>query len=229
MAELKELFEEIDQNHSAEPCADEYEIDRLENGLEYELPEDLKAFYRRYSTVWLFNTDCDGATYRFVPISQIHPTRIDILGSNHENWGPVSWLTVCDVQDGNYVAVDLESKRGDVCNYIDCFHETFAVPGECEIVARSFTELLERALHSGGDQLYYLQSSGFRGYGDGRELTAANATMRIESPEAQSNGWLMQFTLNHVPHSRFFGDVEYGGKQEAFEAVTKYIEESRRA
>jgi hypothetical protein len=94
-------------------------------------------------------------------------------------------------------------------------------------VARSFTELLERALHGRGDQLYFLNPTEFRGYGDGRELTAANATRRIETPGAPSKGWQMQYTINHVWHHHFVADDAYGGKQEAFEAVTKYIEQNQ--
>jgi hypothetical protein len=52
-------------------------------------------------------------------------------------------------QDGNYIAVDIASQDGEHCNYIDCFHETFAMPGQSTIVAGSFAELLDRALRGG--------------------------------------------------------------------------------
>jgi cell wall assembly regulator SMI1 len=223
MSTLHELFVKIDTYHSAEPCLDATEIDALEEGLGYPLPADLKAFYRRYQTVRLFDGEY-GATYRFVPIREIHPTRIDMYGRDTDEWGPGTWLTICDVQDGNYIAIDVASKDGESYNYIDCFHETFARPGESKVIARSFTELLERALQGGGDSVYYVQK-GFIGYGDGRPLTAENAAMRIDNPEAPQKGWHVEFTFKDTVHSKFFSDQEYGGAEGAFEAVKRYIEQ----
>ncbi|HVO68665.1 MAG TPA: SMI1/KNR4 family protein [Aggregatilineaceae bacterium] len=220
MTSLENLFAEIEAHHYSEPCTHGSEIDEFARRNNYQFPDDLKAFYRRYRSVRLFDTEF-GAKYRFVPISEIHPTRIDIYGIDTDEWGPREWLTVCNVQDGNYIAIDILSKDGDAYNYIDCFHETFAQPGECKIVARSFTELLEHALR-GGEGLYYLQPD-FAGYGDGRPLTPENAAIRIGNPEAPEKGWLVKFTFKGIAHSRFFSDREHGGEEEAFEAVRRYI------
>ena len=214
----------IDTLHFSEPCTDSYEIDRLDRRIKFLLPEDLKVFYRRYSTVKLFDHEF-GATYRFVPITEIHLTRIDIYGKDLDELGPSSWLTICDVLDGNYIAVDIASQENQNYNYIDCFHETFAEPGEATIVAKSFTELLERSLRGGGDSVYYCQK-GFTGYGDGLELTAENATTRIDNPEAPKKGWLMKFTHNGICHYDFFIDDEFGGKEKAFDAVRLYIRDN---
>jgi hypothetical protein len=228
MSKLEELFIDIDTHHSSEPCIDSSEIDNLDKRYAFRLPDDLKEFYRRYESVKLFDSEF-GATYRFVPVSEIHPTRIDIYGQDTDEWGPSSWLTICDVLDGNYIAIDIASKDGEAYSYIDCFHETFAQPGECKIVAKSFTELLECALRGGGNSVYYLQE-GFLGYGDGRPLTAENAAIRIGNPEAPQKGWLVKFTLekkNRCYH-KFFSDDDYGGKEGSFEAVKRYIEESKK-
>ncbi|MGD9099549.1 MAG: SMI1/KNR4 family protein [Anaerolineae bacterium] len=222
MSTLQELFVEVDTHHSSEPCTNVSEIDLFEECYGYQLPDDLKAFYQRYKTVNLFDGEF-GATYRFVPISEIHPTRIDIHGQDTDEWGPNTWLTICDMQDGNYIAIDIASKEGKEYNYIDCFHETFARPGECKIIAKSFAELLECALRGGGDNVYYSQK-GFIGYGDGRPLTAENAAIRIDNPQAPQKGWLVKFTFKDICHSEFFSDQDYGGKEQAFEAVGRYIE-----
>jgi cell wall assembly regulator SMI1 len=182
MVTLQELFLEIDTHHLSEPCGNVSEIDALEKSLGYLLPHDMKDFYRRYQSVRLFDSG-SGATYRFIPIDKIHPTRIDIYGEDTNEWGPSTWLSICDVMDGNYIAIDVASIIGDECNFIDCYHESFAEPGECEIIARSFTELLEHALRGQSDIVYYLQE-GFTGYGDAIPKTPKNTLIRIDNPNA---------------------------------------------
>jgi hypothetical protein len=227
MMTLEELFFDIDAHHYSEPSTDE-EIDEFAQRNNYQLPEDLKAFYRRYKTVKLFDGE-SGARYRFVPINEIHPTYLDIFGFNSDENAPETWLTVCDVLDSNYIALDIASKEGDEYNYIDCFHETFAIPGECKIIARSFTELLMRALQGGGNQLYYLHP-GFAGYGDGLPLTPETATHRIDLPDnPEKNGWSVQFSFKGAYHFKFFGDQAYGGKEQAFEAVKQYIQAAQQS
>ena len=157
------LFRTIEKLHLSGPCDDQHEIDRFEESLDYLLPSDLKEFYRKYKTVTLF-TDNQSYLYRFVPISEMHPTRIDIFGVDSDEFAPSTWITICDVMEGNFIAVDIAPRDGDEFNYIDCFHETCGIPGENKIIAKSFTELLQSALHS-GDNLFYLKSN-FTGYGD---------------------------------------------------------------
>jgi cell wall assembly regulator SMI1 len=225
MPTLEQIFAEIDARHYHEPCTDPSAIEALEDLQGHRLPDDLKAFYRRYKTVRLFDGEY-GATYRFVPVSEIHPTRIDIYGEDTDEWWrPRTWLTICDVLDGNYIAIDIASKHKRDYNYINCFHETFGRPGESKIIARSFTELLERALRGGGNSVYYLQE-GFIGYGDGRPLTPENAAIRIDNPGAPRKGWLVGFTFKGTPHHELFADDDYGGREQAFEAVRRYIEET---
>lgn len=81
-------------------------------------------------------------TYRFVPIREIYPTRIDIDGKKTDESGRHDRLTICDVLDGNYIAIDLASKSGDEFNFIDCFHETFLQPGECRIYCEVFCRVV---------------------------------------------------------------------------------------
>jgi cell wall assembly regulator SMI1 len=220
---IEDLFAEIDSCHYAEPCRNPSEIDRLQDKCGYELPEDIKAFYRRYRSVKLFGKA--DFLYRFVPVSEMHRTRLDICGEDTDEWGPDTWLTVCDVQDNNYIAIDVASKDGEKYNYIDCFHETFAEPGSCTVIAKSFSELLERALHGGQDTVYYLDER-FLGYGDALELTPDTAISRIDNPEAPAKGWHVRFWHKGIGYIRFFGDSEYGGMEDAFEAAKRYVEQN---
>lgn len=160
---LEKLFAEIDAHHNSEPCVDELEINQFEKIHNYQFPADLKRFYRKYKSVRLFDTG-HYTTYQFVSLNEIHPTRIDIFGEDTDEFAPSNWLTICDVMDGNYIAIDITSKKGDDYNFIDCFHETFGMHGENMIIAKSFTELLNLALRNGGENVYYLNRD-FNGYG----------------------------------------------------------------
>lgn len=221
MSILEELFAKIETLHVFESCSDKTEIDRFESQCGYRLPTDLKQFYKKYNTVRLFDNEF-GGLYRFVPVSEIHPTYEDIYGKDFEGWRPSTWFTVCDIQDGNYIAIDLESKNNNIFNFIDCFHETFAEPGRCKVIAKSFTELLSRALQS-QDRLYYLEEH-FITYGDGLTITAENAAIRIENPEASQKGWLVKFSVRNNSYCEFFADSDYGGKEKSFAEVRRYIE-----
>ena len=74
-----------------------------------------------------------------------------------------AWYAVADVQDGNYLLIDLADDRLGVC--YDGFHETYKTPGYMMIVAASFTELLTRLFEQGNDGSYWLADS-FRASGD---------------------------------------------------------------
>jgi hypothetical protein len=225
MPNLQDIFSKIEAHHYWEPADSPLDITAFQIGQGFDLPADLVEFYKRYKSVRLFCNKGE-ALYRFVPISEIHPTRIDIYGESEDDWGPDSWLTICDVRDGNYVAIDVESRDVDKFNYIDCFHETFAEPGESRIIALSFEEFLRRSLENRGS-VYFLEPD-FIDYGDGRPLTANNATIRIENPKAPRKGWLVKFTIlgSRKCFHKFFADDEFGGKEKGFEAVKRYIEES---
>jgi hypothetical protein len=224
MYTIQDLLVEIEERHSFELCTDPSEIEAHETKYGYPLPGDLQTFYLRYKTVSLFDGPF-GPTYRFVPVSQIHPTRIDIYGEDTDEWEPSTWVTICDVLDGNYVAIDIASGSGNEYNYIDCFHETFAEPGESTIIAKSFTELLHSALRSGGDSLFWFHED-FVDYGDGMPLIAQNAALRIEGPKVKDTGWIMRFRHKGKAHREFFSDRQHGGKEKSFEAVERYIEEA---
>jgi antitoxin YokJ len=73
-----------------------------------------------------------------------------------------SWYALADVQDGNYLAIDLHPQRLGRC--YDCFHETFGEPGYCAVIALSFAELLNR-LAAAGDSAFWLEDD-FHSYGD---------------------------------------------------------------
>lgn len=225
---LEDLFFEIEESHTYELTDNPFAIDEFEKRCAYKLPEDIKEFYRRYKTVKLFENEW-GATYRFVPVSEIKNTGYDIYGDTADPEGffwPRAWFTVCDVLDGNFIAVDLSSRKSNECNYIDCFHETYGTPGESRVIARSFRELLERSLEN-GDQQFYLKE-GFIDYGDGLEIKPETAIFRISNKnDATVGGWMVDFVRKKKSFHKYFEDKVYGGKERSYDMARQFVEKNR--
>lgn len=244
---LKNLFIEIEKNHSFEFSDNLLEIEEFEKKCGYKLPEDLKEFYKRYKTVSLFAYN-GGWRYRFVEINEIHMAGLDIFGEAYAQDKDFSievtysWFSICDVMDGNYIGIDFLSEKNGQWNFIDCFHETYGIPGECTIIAKSFTELLEKCLQS-NNKLYYLEK-GFQDYGDALEITPETAIRRIDpikprfgwlgeiirrirNPHIQP-GWLVQFVKQNESHLKFFEDKEFGSKEKSFEKAKSYVVKNKK-
>jgi hypothetical protein len=201
---LENLFSEIEKNHTFEFTDNPSAIDEFEKQCGYEPPQDLKDFYHRYQTVKLFDYEW-GASYRFVPVVEIKVTGYDIYGKlanpNDYLW-PQPWFTTSDVLDGNYIAIDLSSGNGNQYNYIDCFHETYGVPGEAKVIAKSFRELLEESIKGGREHFYLLE--GFDGYGDALEITPETTIFRISNPNNLTiGGWMVDFYRDNKSYRKF--------------------------
>ena len=224
---LENLFAKIDElSKGVEPCSDSSSIDKAEEKLGYKLPDDLKTFYRRYRSLTFYETDEHGVmdwfTCRFVPATEMHRTRIDIFGeeSDEDYYGPPFWITICDLGDSNFIALDLQSGSSNERNYILCDHEVFGQPGDSPVIARTFTELLSRVMY--GPEFWF--GTGFMNYGDALLLTPETASRRIENPEAPEKGWLVKFSHKGRAFSGFFADDDYGGKDKSFLKVKELVE-----
>jgi cell wall assembly regulator SMI1 len=174
IAMIDRLIEEIFEKHRAYPPATDSLIAKVERRTGYALPADLKRFYTRCNGAVLFAKE-DAFSYRILPLEKIKRTRIYIFGPDNDNddLAPASWYAICDLMEGNYVGIDFASIAPDnkTCSIIDCFHETHGIPGgQNKIIAKSFTEFLQRALN-GGEDPYWLQP-GFKGYGEALEAEA---------------------------------------------------------
>jgi hypothetical protein len=58
--------------------------------------------------------------------------------------GPASVYALCDVQDGNYVLMDVTREENGRYPLIDGFHETWPKPEYFRQIASSFSEFLEQ-------------------------------------------------------------------------------------
>lgn len=161
--EIQELIQQVREKHVANPPSAEAQIAHLESSSGFKLPEDLKSFYRACNGAELF-AEGGNAPYTLLPIEQVKRTRELIFGEDDDTWAPASWYGICDVMDGNFIGIDLNSRDGRTFSVIDCFHETHGSPGGNTIIALSFTEFLRDALASRGRQ-YWLDEH-FHRYGD---------------------------------------------------------------
>lgn len=119
------------------------------------LPEDIKQFYELCGGVSLFK----GESYAIniaMPENFMLANPI-IVGELCEEDITSGWYIVGDDGNGDYITIDLNSKRLGKC--YDSFWDRHGVVGECPVIAMSFTELLSNLIESKGDRWYWLEDS----------------------------------------------------------------------
>lgn len=152
---MSKLLSEVSRHHYPYPPATPAEIDAFEQRMGWRLDPDLREFYLHCNGAELFERRPE-MPYRLLPLAEIRRARVAIFGEDDDKWGPASMYAICDVQDGDYVLIDVGRKENERYPIIDGNHEAFPDPVYCERIASSFSEFLEMALHSQG-RLFYLQ------------------------------------------------------------------------
>lgn len=127
----------------------------------HELPGDLSKFYELCGGLELYKN----SKYPLRIVSPVEVVRANpiIIGEMPEipnNGIPVGdisedWYIIGDDFNGDYITIDLCIKRLGRC--YDSFHELY--PGNSQIIAWSFTELLERLIENRGNHWYWLQKN----------------------------------------------------------------------
>ena len=127
------------------------------------IPNDVLEFYRLAGGASLF----ERSDYPFfiVPPEQVRPANQVLQLDSGDGDISDSWYVIADTGDGSsdYLTIDCNPTRLGRC--YDSFHETHALVGDTPIIARSFTELLERLLDNRGSRPYWLRDD-FEGMGD---------------------------------------------------------------
>lgn len=128
---------------------------------EQKLPDDIIRFYELCGGVTLF----DDAPYsvRILPPEEFKQTTpifwddkiMEAAQETLEYKVSYGWYAIVDLHDSNYLSIDLNRKRKGRC--YQTFWDSYAVIGETPIVARSFSDLLERLLENQGDYWYFLK------------------------------------------------------------------------
>ena len=128
---------------------------------EHRIPDDVLEFYRVAGGAALF----PGSNYDYsiVGPEEVRPANRVLRLDPEEGDISEAWYIIAVDSGGEYLTIDLDSTRLGKC--YDSFHETHGLVGSMPIVARSFTELLQRLLDNRGDYPYWLRDD-FTGMGD---------------------------------------------------------------
>ncbi|KAF2080568.1 SMI1/KNR4 family protein [Flavobacterium sharifuzzamanii] len=132
------------------------------------LPSDLKYFYENYDSLELFANKPYGI--RIVSLNEFIPTNKrlypedDIIWEELEDDISNEWFLIAESAElSQYISIDLRKSHLGYC--YDSFLETHATPDENMIIAKSFTELLEKLYSSNGEDWFWLDDE-FEPYGD---------------------------------------------------------------
>jgi cell wall assembly regulator SMI1 len=144
---MSHLLGEVSRDHFPYPPATPEEIEAFEQRVGWRLDPDLRAFYLHCNGAELIERLPD-APYQILPLAEIVRARVAIYGEDDDKWGPASVYALCDVQDGNYVLVDVTREENGRYPLIDGFHETWPKPEYFRQIASSFSEFLEQILRT---------------------------------------------------------------------------------
>ncbi len=142
---MTRLLEEVSRDHFPYPPATPAEIAEFEQRVDWKLDPDLRAFYLHCNGAELIKR-LPNSPYQILPLSEIVRARVAIYGEDDDKWGPASVYTVCDVQDGNYVVIDVSQQVNGRFPLFDAWHEAWPDPNYCDKIEDSFSDFLEASL-----------------------------------------------------------------------------------
>lgn len=125
------------------------------------LPKDLLEFYENCGGMTLYSSQ-DYVTH-IVPPEKFQQANPIIVGELCEEDISSNWYTIVDDGNGDYLTIDLDIKRSGRC--YDSFWDRHGVVGECQIIALSFTDLLDKLISNKGKYWYWLRD-GYTSIGD---------------------------------------------------------------
>jgi hypothetical protein len=117
------------------------------------LPGDLAAFYLHGGGASLF-PDADFG-FDIVGPEGFVPATATVAGPLTEDDDRSRWWYVVARSDDHPVVIDLHPDR--LGRSYDGFWDTYGLPGDMAVVARSFTELVDELLRAEGSRLHWLQ------------------------------------------------------------------------
>lgn len=145
---MENLLEEISRHHFPSPPASPEQLEAFERQHGWHLDPELRAFYLHCDGATLFqrpNSPC-----RFRALSQIRRARVDMRGSDTDEWGPACWYVIADLPDSDRILIDVGAPLNGHYPIIDGFHEAMLCPEECKRIAGSFSRFLEQMLRHQG-------------------------------------------------------------------------------
>ncbi|MCV9933858.1 SMI1/KNR4 family protein [Flavobacterium sp. LS1R47] len=163
---IQEILEQIELDHR---CNLIKKVSDMTGGLN--LPKDLEYFYNNYESLELFPDESFGirivSPKNFIPTSQRLYPEGDVIWEELEDDISNHWYLIAEAEEqSQYISIDLGEFHNGYC--YDSFLDIHATPGESNIIAKNFAELLERLYKSEGKSWYWVEPS-FVSYGDAYE------------------------------------------------------------
>jgi len=125
------------------------------------LPKDLKYYLENYSSIILFKDSEYSIKINGYPdFKRANPV---IIGEDAEEDRSYNWFIIGEDDNSQYITIDLSPNR--IGNCYDSFWDRHGLAGDQPIIAKNFTELLEKLFESNGERWYWLEDS-FISYGD---------------------------------------------------------------
>ncbi|NRD48829.1 SMI1/KNR4 family protein [Corallococcus exiguus] len=147
---MQRLLAELSARHFPNPPATPAQLAAFELRVGWKLDEDLRAFYLHCDGATLFKPFPD-ANYHLLPLEQIRRAFVAMRPGDDAPFGSASWYTLVDLQDSDYVILDITHPVNGRYPLLDAYHETF--PEGVRPVAASLSDFLEKALTS--DDSYF--------------------------------------------------------------------------
>ncbi|MFK7823422.1 MAG: SMI1/KNR4 family protein [Oligoflexales bacterium] len=130
-------------------------------GQNHKIPQDLKQFFDRCGGAILF----EGSDYEMEILSpqSIVPANPLIVGELCEKDISSSWYVIAKDCDGQYLTIDFNELRLGRC--YESFTDSHGLVGDCPIIAKSFSDLIDQLLIAKGRYCYWTEKS-FKSLGD---------------------------------------------------------------
>lgn len=125
------------------------------------LPDDLKEFYSLCGGLTLFENE-EYQIHIVTPEEFVLANPV-IVGELCEEDISSDWYIICNDGKNDYLTIDLSKERLGRC--YDSFFDRHGLVGESQIIATSFTDLLENLIKNKGQYWYWLKSD-FESLGD---------------------------------------------------------------
>lgn len=157
---MKEIIKILTEIENDENCTVSKSVNP-NTALLPELPNDLKYYLENYASMVLFQH----AEYsiKIVGLSEFKKANPIIIGEEAEDDLSYNWYIIADDNNSQYITIDLTKDK--LGNCYDSFWDRHGVVGEQAVIAKSFTELLERLYNAKGKSWYWTEPD-FQSYGD---------------------------------------------------------------
>lgn len=121
----------------------------------HRLPKDIREFYEQCGGAVLY----ENADYQIyiLRLAEFKLANLVIVGELCEEDISSEWYIVCTDGKGEYLTIDLNEDRKGKC--YDSFFDRHGIVGETQVIATSFTDLIQRLLDNKGRHRYWLSDN----------------------------------------------------------------------